>query len=386
MKKQNPPKKISGFIKTILLLFIALFIFSIGVGVGVYRWPPFSLLRDIRNYVLHGQATPTPTPEVSDFLGDDELLRYMFSDPLINGDQIYEPIRTLDDVNRLNKSLLFPFEDFFNAYENLKITNDSIIELDNGSTKVLEIKYELSDLEFAAYAYIVNGIQTSSRAALIIPGSGINQSSAIYKNESSNYHFGILEALGDSSDKFVYIKPNEDCLAFNNGKGKLNRLSFINWMINSGGSYSANYIVSSLAITKYLHIKYNQVSVAGLSQGGIAALYNALQSQPNIAIIASGYSVIRDKIDYSNHGQITIPGLQKFYNLDTLKKRINQSTNTHFLFTYGTADDDGLYKIDAIEKLTCNYLADLSNVDCEIHNGGHIFPKEIIQDFLNSNP
>lgn len=59
----------------------------------------------------------------------------------------------------------------------------------------------------------------------------------------------------------------------------------INHALNLGGSYSVRYLVDTMAIVKQLQTSYDTVAVIVLSQGGKAALYNALQSQPDGAII-----------------------------------------------------------------------------------------------------
>ena len=135
------------------------------------------------------------------------------------------------------------------------------------TNRMVEMKTSVSRPKLSSRIRVV-----SILAALIIPGSGINQSSRIYGNDPSNYHFGIMEALGSSFNKYVLIKPNEDCLAFHNGRQKLNNGFIINWLLDHEAFYSAHYITSSLAITKFLQDKYDKVVVAGLSQGGAAAL------------------------------------------------------------------------------------------------------------------
>ncbi len=154
-------------------------------------------------------------------------------------------------------------------------------------------------------------------------------------------------------------------------------------MLDHGASYSAHYIASSLAITKYLQDKYDKVVVAGLSQGGNAALLNSLQSQPDAAIIASGFTIINEKAKWAGHDQIIIPGIRNRLSFDVIRSRIQQST-TRFLFTYGK-EDVGTFKIEAEERLTCDYLSGTQNVECKIHNGGHVFPKDIITGFLSKH-
>jgi len=309
--------------------------FGYGVGVGFYRWSPFAALKSAQDAVVGAWIRRALDDE-------KEVLRFAFTDPLIEGDQIHGPITSLNRIYEANRSMMLPVERFFDAYDHLEVIDAAGLVLDRGATYVLQVIYELGGTQYDAYAYAANTPESGYVAALIIPGSGLNQSSAIYKNDSSNYQFGIVEALGPCVDKFVLIKPNEDCLAFHDGKAKLSQGFFINWLLNMGGSYSAQYITNSLAITKYLRNRYKKVVVAGLSQGGAAALLNSLQSQPHAAIIASGFSVNARDIGV-DHDRIIIPRLWQRLNVEGIRSRM-QILATSFLFTYGKSET-GVYGI-----------------------------------------
>jgi len=377
MSTTKPHRNLSRLICAAVVLTALGLSFGYGVGVGFYHWPPFSALKNVQDALFDKRTT-------HDYRGEKELLQFAFTDPLIQGEQIHAPITQLDGIYGANRSLLLPVERFFEAYDHLEVIDAALLVLDQGAIQVLKITYELAgDRYYAyAYAYAVAPQKSGNGAALVIPGSGLNQSSVIYKNDPSNYHFGIIEALGPSLDKFVLIKPNEDCLAFHDGRSKLNQDFFINWLLDMGASYSAHYITNSLAITKYLQKQYDKVVVAGLSQGGAAALLNSLQSQPHVAIIASGFSVVNAQVKWAGHNQIIIPGLQQRLSVDDIRSRM-RVLPTSFLFTYGK-DENGTYKIEAHERLTCEYLSTLQNVKCRIHEQGHIFPVDIIREFLSS--
>lgn len=351
--------------------------FGYGVAVGLYHWPPFSALRNAKGK-LFGSRTEAAS---NDYRGEKEILQFAFTDPLVPGERVRPPITSLDGIYEANRSLMLPADQFFEAYDHLKTIAAARLDLDYGATQVLNVSYELAGTQYDAYAYAVDGPRSSQAAALIIPGSGLNQSSAIYRNDPANYQFGIIEALGPSLEKFVLIKPNEDCLAFHDGRSKLNEKFVVNWLINRGASYSADYITNSLAITKYLREHYDKVAVAGLSQGGGAVLLNSLQSHPDVAIVASGFSVINDHVSGAGHDQIIIPGLRLKLGVEQVRSRMRELP-TMFLFTYGKGEK-GNYKIEAHERPTCEYLSALQNVECEIHDYGHIFPKDIIREFLS---
>ena len=314
--------------------------------------------------------------------GRDQLLYYAFTDPIITGELLHEPITSLDGILEANESIFIEAQAFYDAYDKLQLLDTELLLIDEGETEVLRVNYMLSGMLYDAYAYYVrqNASHSSDRAALIIPGSGTNQASSILYRDPSNYHYGIMDTLGGVSDVFVLIKPNEDILAFHDGQGKLNADFVVNWQLNRGSSYSVRYIVDSLAITKHLKQEYSSAIVAGLSQGGIAALLNALQSQPQKAVISSGYAVLLVDIEWAGHVQIIIPGVvEKVLRPDLVLSAI-QDSSTSFFFSYGR-EEVGIYKVEADERLTCRYL-DAANVTCVTHDGGHVFPSTEIMEFL----
>jgi hypothetical protein len=376
----SSPRKVPLLLCASRVLATVCLSFAYGFGVGFYHWLPFNAIRSVQHALFQYKV---PRPDPADHYPETELLGFAFTDELIQDEQVHAPVISLVDIYESNKLLILPVENFYDAYNRLKIIDAAYQPLDHGATKLLKVTYALASRKYDAYAYTMQADHLSQQATLIIPGSGLNQSSAIYKGDRTNYHYGIIEAFG-SFDKFVLIKPNEDCLAIHNGKAKLNAQFYINWLLNQGASYSAVYIAHSLAITKYLQETYDKVVVAGLSQGGAAALLNALQSYPTAAIIASGFSIMSEKVDWAGYNQIIIPGLNKRLSMDAIRLIMQRSPTTHFLFTYGKGEE-GTYKIEAEQRLSCDYSSSLENVKCEIHNGGHVFPTDIISKFLTAN-
>ena len=91
--------------------------------------------------------------------------------------------------------------------------------------------------------------------------------------------------------------------------------------------------------------------MAGLSQGGAAVLLNALQSEPDRAIVASGFSVIKELAQWSGPGSLMgVPGYGPLSTADSLVRRLEDSS-TRWLFSWGR-EERGTYKIDAHEQLT----------------------------------
>ena len=374
----------SGTKRSLLASFAGLAVGSVfltgGFCSGTETGPAFPGAEGVGVHDSQAQHSPISS---NDHRGEEDILRSAFTDSLMPGEQIYPPISSLDGIYEANKSLMLPVEHFFDAYEKLEILNASQLVLDQGSTKVLKLTYQLADRQYHAYAYCPDDLTGTKMAALIIPGSGLNVSFPVYKKDRSSYCFSIIPALGNSCDNYVLIKPNEDCLAFHNGKKKLHLNYFVNWLLENGSSYSAHYITGSLAVTKYLQERYDKVVVAGLSQGGRAALLSSLQSQPDAAIIASGFTILRQKVQAAAHNQIIIPGLRNRFGFDAIRSRIQKSP-TRYLFTYGQKEH-GTYKMEAEERLTEKFLSGCPNVECKSHSGGHIFPTEIIGEFLSKH-
>ncbi len=311
---------------------------------------------------------------------DEEIFKRAFSDPIIENEMVYPALTTLDCIYNANATLIMPVEHFFTAYEDLEIEEAEPLTLDGGATRLLRVTYTLGGATYHGHAYAPADPQTGQPASLIIPGSGLNCSEPIYRNDPQSYHYGIIDALGAGITNYVFIKPNEDCLAFHNGAGKVTGDFFINWLLNNATSYSAAYIVSAMAITKYLQGRHDKVVVAGLSQGGGAALLTSLQARPTAAVIASGFSVIMERIHWSGHNQIIIPGIGQDYSNENVREKIKASP-TQFLFTYGR-QESVIYRIEAEERLSCDFLANCPNVRCESHDEGHIFHEAITSDFL----
>ena len=115
-------------------------------------------------------------------------------------------------------------------------------------------------------------------------------------------------------DVYVFVKPNEDFAAIHDGKRKLDYAGISTYLLNKGGSYSAHYVANSIALEKYLQSKYARTVVLGLSQGGDAALLNALQTRPTAAVVASGFSVLDEVLSWANSEQIIVPGYYRGFN------------------------------------------------------------------------
>lgn len=313
------------------------------------------------------------------------LLDPLFTDRLAPVPMRLPRIETIDDLSSQLSDLFFPVDRFEDAYQGMVIAGHARGCLDTlrCNYEIFSVDYTIEGRRHTSYAYYKWAQERpSANAAVIIPGSGSNQSTAIYCGYPDNYQYDIAGIVGTHWDMYVCVKPNEDFLALNNGVGKLSYDYIVTHLANLGGSYSCRYIADTLAMVKYLRNSYDKVAVIGLSQGGQAALYNSLQSQPDGAIIASGYSVLQESMQAGSIGQMMIPGMRAYLDNEHIRDGLGAS-DTEYLFTWGR-DESGIYGVEAWYRCTRSYFSGLSNVTCVSHGGGHIFPVETISVFLDN--
>ena len=316
--------------------------------------------------------------------GDAEILRFAFGDPVIPGGSYHPLIRRLDDLEARNKEIFVERDWFSQAY--VTMTIEDVVELvDEIGRSVLKVSFKLRGKEFESFAYgkMPTNCGSERSSFLVIPGSGFNQGVAIADQDKSNYHADLYPVLnmGDR-DVFVFIKPNESFLSWTDGSGSKVTGDFIyNWHLNRGGSYSVSYLTQALAMQRYLGSCYGETVVAGLSQGGFAALLVALQSKPTAVIVASGYSVITEQTEWSGPQQIVgILNQADLYRPDVIRELLSQSSS-RWLFTWGR-QDIGTFRLDALEGITAKVLAPIDNVVVEVHDGGHEFRTDAILQLL----
>jgi hypothetical protein len=373
-------KKIQYFIITSTMLVI---MFGYGVAVGHYRWKPFDAIYAIKTMISENFFAR------QQFQGENGILTAAFRDPVVEGPFHHKSINNINDIFSVNSGILTPQKDFEKAIENIKIINALQIPSLSKFGRIIKIEYRYLNKTYESFAYgdLPKQCDTNSLGTLIIPGSGLNQSSAIAQNDSSNYHRGISEILKTlNGNVYVLIKPNEDFRAWHNGKGlKLSGAYIWNWHLNRFGSYSVSYLVESLAFMKWMKGCHSKTILMGLSQGGAAVLLNALQSSPSVAIVASGYSVLTELTEESDHNQlIGVPGYAALMNPETLRNRL-QSASTTWFFSWGK-NETGVYKYDAYTATTASKLSGLKSVTNVVHEGDHSFPVLEIKTFLRDVP
>ena len=357
------------------VLLVAFGCYGFGFVSAVRKWPPYEHFRELKHGLKDTDNNGGPRP-MGAITERSALFEKAFCDPLApNVKQLLPKCSRIDDVRARLHDLDVDPASFYSAYDELELGTASL------SSGVLRVHYRL-DTPHDAYAYHTkaNSAPPEACAALLVPGTGMNQASAIVAGDPANYHGAIHKLLIERCDTFVVVKPNEDFLAIHDGKRKLNRYHVYAYLLNRGGSYSARYLVHTLAIAKYLKARYRHLVVLGLSQGGMAALLVALQAAPDGAFIASGYSVLNDPFYGANIEQIIIPSLDTRLGFAQVKATIATSP-TQFVFSYGRKEPD-IYGLEAAEGRTAAALASLTNVEFAVHAGGHEFGDECVRVFL----
>jgi hypothetical protein len=362
-------KKFSN-IKGLFLFLLTLGFFTWGLGVGAYKWPPFETISQVKT-LIGGVFEKKESSSIR------KLNKIAFTDVANEGNFYYQPINDIHDIRKANEAIFMRREEFETAYENIQIQRAEQLSRPINSPPVIRVRFTYQNREYDAFAYgkIPQSPSKQDVASLIIPGSGLNQSYSIVARCKNNYQNGILDALDSiKSDVFTFVKPNEDYLSWHDGHGKKVSGSVIwNWQLNRGGSYSVSYLVMSIAFTKWMKLLYKETILAGLSQGAMAALLNALQSQPRKAIISSGFSLLFNDIDMSGPNQLVgVPGLGELFQKEQFFNKIKNST-TKYLFSWGKSMDP-IYGTEYYSKITAEVIGPLPNVSILMHDKGHAFP------------
>lgn len=314
---------------------------------------------------------------------EEPILDILFTDPVDEaGALVYDEVTTLKQLEDTYRTL-FPFssQDFYSCYDSLNVSGFKEIQ---DSLVTIDVRYQTKSA--TGYAYFKPATAAVNTAIFIVPGSGFNQSGAIYRN-ASNYHNlpePVSEAYRAEGDVYVYIKPNEDILAIHMDNLKLNQYAIYPHLLHNGRSYSSNYLIQCLGFIKMLKSKYERVIVLGLSQGGYASFLLSLISEPTGSVVASGYSVLGDEAYYGNVNQIIIDDLQGHFSKEAIYEIIDKKS-TLYLFSWGKNEGD-YYEVENEYLTTYNYFKSTNKVDYYTEHTGHYYPPyEVMSSFMHQN-
>src|SRR6185503_2850904 len=191
--------------------------FAFGLWVGVYQPAFYTQLRNMKRSVAGGPPAPLTS--------EQQMMASAFTDAMIS-DQIYPPVKSFSEIGERLKAYEVDYTLFPGAYAALTV--DGVEQ----SGDHLTVHYQLAGKKYDAHAYA--SAQSKDCAAVVIPGSGQNQSSGLFAGDPENYHGMIAAAVRDFCDPVIYVKPNEDFTAIHNGSRKLNYTAIAVSLLNRG--------------------------------------------------------------------------------------------------------------------------------------------------------
>jgi len=241
-------------------LTIFIFAYLLGVLTIQYKLPPYSLLK-ATYHALQLTETSHALQLTETSHGGNPLSQH-FVQPISDYDKLkYPPVTTSEELTRRINEYMVNIDAFENAFNSIQILSSSVDD------NILTLKFRHIDSVYTAYAYFRLALdeKRSNTGINIIPGSGINQSSAMIYDRQGNYQSNIDDIAQHYGDTYILVKPNEDFLAIHNGAKKIGEVSFVNHLLNNGSSYSAYYMIQGIALSKFIKQKYDNLYVAGLS-------------------------------------------------------------------------------------------------------------------------
>ncbi|MBF0267967.1 MAG: hypothetical protein HQL44_05205 [Alphaproteobacteria bacterium] len=359
--------------------------FAVGAITVHFNLPPYKALvssvwlAELRTRIRPDTQSGPETGQSRENLtrGEGEVLAQAFTDDLVApSDQMFSPVLSLDELHQRLEAMRIPDASLPRAYSDLSLSGAD----ERSRPGVLIVSFDFFGKR-QALAYKRHGPDKSRCALLVIPGSGYNQAWEMMRSKEPNYQKNIVSIGPAFCDTFVQIKPADSIAAIHDGQRSLNFRSIAYYLINRGASYSTLYLTEALALAKHLRKSYPKLVIAGLSQGGQAAAILSTLSNPDGAIIASGYSVLNDKYEIAGMDQLAASGLYELYSQEAIKAWLAKG-KTQSLFTWGS-QEGGVYGMDAMSQLTCESFKEFKNVQCRVHPAGHVYWQPYVTDFLS---
>lgn len=143
MKNSSPTETqvaetwVKRWIKPAALMVSAALVFTYGVGVGHYQWPPLWQRQGIK--ITLTQLLPEL---VGEYRGEAELLTYAFTDPVAEADLYYPPITHLAGIRRANDQIFMLRQGFETAFEDLQVLKAEQVNRPQGALPVVGVRFE----------------------------------------------------------------------------------------------------------------------------------------------------------------------------------------------------------------------------------------------------
>lgn len=287
----------------------------------------------------------------------------------------------------------------FNQADLDDAANPANITISNTSTftsAILTINYTINGKNGTVhvwarhYGMTVNGASTSpgqygsssSRAVLIIPGSGNNETCDMMNSTGyDNVLFPVGTATGDA---YVYQYPGQDLRSIygtNSPQKKFGIGAIENHMITAGTSTAILALMEICVIMKYLRTassvnatfpQYTKIGIMGLSKGAFYSMMGALYTEPAAAIIASGFSLKEYRFNRLGNGN-NIPSIEDTWDQDTLIDAVQNSATKFYYTCSNSGNEIAIMKEEAADSETATALAG-SNFTYNMHGSGHVYP------------
>ncbi|MCC7029480.1 MAG: hypothetical protein IT257_04175, partial [Chitinophagaceae bacterium] len=242
---------------------------------------------------------------------------------------------------------------------------------------IMKLPFMLNNKSDTAYtAFTPSALNGDCKTAIfLIHGNGVNTTT--YLLQGAGYactYCNVKNTCLQFGDVYTYCKPNEDWRAIYWNKKKLNDYAY-NYCEAIGHNYGTNYLIETIALVKALKSKYERVIVMGLSEGGYTTLLNLLNTEPDGAVVAAGYSI---NFDIYLPSQFLLSNrfgnIPQNYTRDSVKARI-ATLQTNTLFTYGEGDNVELMDPEHDFHYTQNFLNNNSKCSFYYNFNTHTFPQ-----------
>lgn len=322
------------------------------------------------------------------------------------GNWFIEPfVKTRKELfNRLDTMFRFVPSDYFGSYNKMYIGNLSPLDSINATLNYyyyinknyaykqfnpcFKLPFILNCKPSNAYCIFTPQVADFAKnelAFLIITGSGTNNGGQMVRGEGYQNIYGYLrDSLAQYGDVYIAIRPLIDFRSLVWNGQELNSEfpipgQITNWLNSShygheGTPYGINSLIESIALGKYLKLKYDKVIITGLSYGGAYTDLNAFESVPDAALISGGYSILYDQTNANNDFEIASFGsLWYSKERDSIKAMISK-TQTQFLYSWGKDTGDPVEESESINHNTENYFRGLKNVQYFYNYNKHTFP------------
>jgi hypothetical protein len=318
--------------------------------------------------------------------------------------QLFNEIKSSqDEANLLNKLYPHTTSSFTNSFKNilpLNITPHPDVDFTGyigwaGTSNYYlahSLKYKLYNDTSQVFYFKNNALSDTSTAILIIPGSGINEGTGVAIYNPTDYHNSVCTIASFSrnyGDVYTFCRPNDDFASIwtsvlPNSRKKMNYDALTSKTNLNGKNWASNCYIQINALTKHLKSKYKKVIVIGLSAGSWGAFFTALQSEPDGAQIASGYSINFNDLTYIyTSNQLHFDGLFTSHPIDSIRKTLANSS-TQYLFSYGSSDPVQHMSTENSLHTTQNFFNTpdtLGNLSYFYNFSTHRFPCEALDTF-----